>query len=877
MATNGQDPIPPKAGGLWARLFGVKHSRKSPEPQQPEAPKVEQPMKEAEAFQAGTAELPPAQTAAPASEGEPAPAANHQPAPAAEAETATAVAEAEPKPETDAVTAAKASPTKEPALELEPITAPEVALPPVAEKATAPEPPAPVAAPVAAPLAAAVAEAPPVNAIPRAMSVEKPVAAVAAPVAVPVATPVAMPPAPPVAVPVAVPRAAAPVVAPPVATPVAPQASAPPPVPVAAPVAPPGAPPPTQKAPPAQAAQVCPGCRTPRKGTQPYCDDCGYMFGNDARSSGGSTATMASASPSVPAGLLKDRYQVTELLAERPGVSRFRAVDHGAGGRPVVIVRGALPEMAEALLLEDEASVPEAVLADDDLMPAFDEAMPVAKVEASGPAWPSVGWELALLEKVSHPALPAVIETFADGQYEYLVEEVPQGSLIWDLWTPENEASARYTWLEQIAEGLHALHQAGAIVEGIRPDIVTITDAGQAMLNDLTDLLPLPVPPGTPLKATLYTAPELVLTPEQADARADLYSFGAMLYSLEYLGHTLEEKDFERQFAPRLITDRYPDVHPTFFRLICKTFTRDLNTRFPTDEAGKEDKTGFTELIRTLDACRRNFDNCRLDIAAWTTTGMVRTGNEDAFAFMQAVEQRQDDLTEYAVLLLADGMGGYEAGEVAAAMCVSSLRTYLLQQPMFSSLAGKEAPAAGVFQPETCKKLLEAALRHANKEVFTAARAPGKGRRGMGCTAEAVYVDGQNIVVGHVGDSRTYHLSSGRLTQLTRDQTLVNRLVELGQLTEEEAEEHPRKNELQQAIGGQPDVMPGVSSAKLKRGDWVLVCSDGLTNHIPTRDLEKMLTRETAGSAEEAARRLLNLVNLRGATDNATIVVIRAV
>jgi len=193
-----------------------------------------------------------------------------------------------------------------------------------------------------------------------------------------------------------------------------------------------------------------------------------------------------------------------------------------------------------------------------------------------------------------------------------------------------------------------------------------------------------------------------------------------------------------------------------------------------------------------------------------------------------------------------------------------------------SALAGKEAPAESTFNPDACKKVLEAALKHANKEVYTAARKPGKGRRGMGCTAEAVYIDSRNLVVGHVGDSRTYHLSDGRLRQLTRDQTLVNRLVELGQLTEEEAEDHPRKNELQQAIGGQPDVVPGVYGAHLKRGDWVLVCSDGLTNHVPTADLEKML-RETYGSSEETARRLLNLVNLRGATDNATVVVIRAV
>ncbi|HWY88176.1 MAG TPA: protein phosphatase 2C domain-containing protein, partial [Gemmataceae bacterium] len=288
------------------------------------------------------------------------------------------------------------------------------------------------------------------------------------------------------------------------------------------------------------------------------------------------------------------------------------------------------------------------------------------------------------------------------------------------------------------------------------------------------------------------------------------------------------------------------------------------------------DPSGFPELIKALDVCRRNFDNVRLDIAAWTTTGMVRTGNEDAFAVLHGTEARMDELWEYAMVLLCDGMGGYEAGEVAAALAIYEMRKFLLAQPIFASLAGKEPPA-GPVNPKAYQDVLTAALRHANKEVYTASRTPGgKGRRGMGCTAECVYVDNKHVIVGHVGDSRTYHLSQGRLVQLTRDQTLVNRLVELGQLSEAEAENHPRKNELQQAIGGQPDVMPGVYSARIKRGDWILVCSDGLTNHIPTADLEKMLTREAAYSAEEAARRLLNLVNLRGATDNATIVVIRA-
>ena len=286
---------------------------------------------------------------------------------------------------------------------------------------------------------------------------------------------------------------------------------------------------------------------------------------------------------------------------------------------------------------------------------------------------------------------------------------------------------------------------------------------------------------------------------------------------------------------------------------------------------------------------RRTYDNVRLEIACWTSTGIIRTGNEDAFAVLHATESRQDDLGEAALVILCDGMGGYEAGEIAAALTIQSLRQKLSRMPPFDVAAGASPfltdPLTQMARPEghappaividAVKRALKEALREANKFVFQTSRTPGSKRRGMGCTAEAVYVDGRNVVVGHVGDSRVYHLHEGRLIQLTRDQTLVNRLVELGSLTEEEAETHPRRNELQQAIGGQPDVDPGLYHNKMSSGDWIIVCSDGLTNHVNARDLKQMLQTE-AGSAEVCARRLVNLTLIEGATDNVTVVAIRA-
>jgi serine/threonine protein phosphatase PrpC len=626
------------------------------------------------------------------------------------------------------------------------------------------------------------------------------------------------------------------------------------------------------------AAEPCPACSTPRKGSMSYCEDCGYMFpanGAMQKAQPASTASTLRDTPmaATPKARLQNRYELGALLNERLGISRYQGTDHTTG-LGVVIVAAPAPE---AVAIVEEMPV-EAILVEDDIMPGFDDEIPMATAVAIDVAesWPSLGWEKALLAKVNHPAFPKVLDQFTEETTEYLVLESPLGESLWDAWDdPDGTAKLRYGWLQQLATALEALHKADAILEGIRPDVVVVGSDGHVRITDLSDLLPLPLPANAPIKATLYTAPELILSPQEATTRSDLYSFGAMIYSLEYLHHPLEEKDFERQFTPLQITERFPDVHPLFLRLINKTFTRDLHMRFPTDEMMRTDPSGFHELIRTLAICGKAFDEVRLDVAAWTTTGMIRTGNEDALTVLHGVDTRQDELSEYAMVLLCDGMGGYDAGEVAAAITLDEMRKYLLAHPIFAGLVGKEPPQEPV-DPKKYQDVLRDALKHANKEVYTAARTPGKGKRGMGCTAECVYIDSRNVIAGHVGDSRVYHLHRGRLIQLTRDQTLVNRLVELGQLTAEEAEDHPRKNELQQAIGGQPDVMPGTYAGKLMRGDWVLVCSDGLSNHITNKELETMLTREAANSAEEAARRLLNLVNLRGATDNATIVVVRA-
>jgi len=158
----------------------------------------------------------------------------------------------------------------------------------------------------------------------------------------------------------------------------------------------------------------------------------------------------------------------------------------------------------------------------------------------------------------------------------------------------------RYEWLIQLAESLHSLHESGALSHGLRPDIVAVTPTGQAVITDLRDMLPMPVPRGVAASATFYTAPELLLSPELADPRADLYGFGGLLYALTIgrdITRTTSHEGLPRQFLHRSRCasaagkDRQQDV-----------FARP-DLRFPSDPATPRRHRGIDP---SLDAYRRN-------------------------------------------------------------------------------------------------------------------------------------------------------------------------------------------------------------------------------------------------------------------------------
>ena len=263
-------------------------------------------------------------------------------------------------------------------------------------------------------------------------------------------------------------------------------------------------------------------------------------------------------------------------------------------------------------------------------------------------------------------------------------------------------------------------------------------------------------------------------------------------------------------------------------------------------------------------AIRPPLEPYHLDVGCFSSRGRVRDRNEDSCLVQHLRWMSLDDWHEVALLVVADGMGGHLAGDRAARMVIQTAGSVLM--PMLAAaLLGQSWDGAEAAE-------VERAIREANEEVHAHAAAD-PACKGMGATAAVVLVRDGRVVIGHVGDCRVYHHRGGRLTQVTRDQTLVARMVELGQVTPERALRHPARNEVTQAVGRRADIEPAHYRLDLAAGDRLLVSCDGLTAHVEAAQLEKVLNGPVA-SAYQLARQLVELADERGGSDNCTVIAV---
>ncbi len=243
-----------------------------------------------------------------------------------------------------------------------------------------------------------------------------------------------------------------------------------------------------------------------------------------------------------------------------------------------------------------------------------------------------------------------------------------------------------------------------------------------------------------------------------------------------------------------------------------------------------------------------------------THVGRQRQHNEDSYLVA-------DDAR---LFLVADGMGGHAAGEIASRIAVDSISEFIIHTKEDDGTW----PHAYDEQYKRITNRLMAAVKMANTRVLEAMRKDAR-LRGMGTTVVACLADDKTISFAHVGDSRAYMIREGKLSRITNDHSWVFEQVQAGMLTEAEAEKHPLRNVITRALGGALQVTPDASEIEIHSGDVYLLCSDGLTGMVSEDEILRVVTESP--DLDAACAQLIDAANERGGLDNITAILVRTV
>ena len=241
-----------------------------------------------------------------------------------------------------------------------------------------------------------------------------------------------------------------------------------------------------------------------------------------------------------------------------------------------------------------------------------------------------------------------------------------------------------------------------------------------------------------------------------------------------------------------------------------------------------------------------------IDFAAGTDVGLKRHNNEDSYVVLAGPER------DSFVIILADGMGGHQKGELASSTAVQYVSTTLSRNINMN------------MDVSQMRKVIAEVVEKSNVKVYLQSLV-SKERRGMGTTLTVAVINKNKLVIGHIGDCRAYVLRGDKFHQLTTDHTLVQVLVDRGDLSPEAARAHKRKNVVTRALGSREYVKADIIDFQLQKGDKLLFCSDGLHDYVEENEFKKIIVQEN--SAKESVKKLIKLANDTSGMDNVTVIV----
>ena len=240
-----------------------------------------------------------------------------------------------------------------------------------------------------------------------------------------------------------------------------------------------------------------------------------------------------------------------------------------------------------------------------------------------------------------------------------------------------------------------------------------------------------------------------------------------------------------------------------------------------------------------------------MNIGVVSDVGKVRELNEDNYSI---------ETGDIKLFIVADGMGGHNAGEVASQLAIDKIKEHIL----------KYLPQEQ--EEEQIKGIIYEAFIRANREIFNKAKAESE-CDGMGTTATAAVIIDDRVYIGHVGDSRAYLISDGVIEQITLDHSLVAELLRKGSISEREAMQHPQKNVITRALGTDENVKPDIYSIEFNEADYLVLCTDGLSNFVDRYELERYILE--IEDCQNCCNYLVDIANQRGGFDNITLIIVK--
>ncbi|HLW70538.1 MAG TPA: protein phosphatase 2C domain-containing protein [Candidatus Binataceae bacterium] len=453
----------------------------------------------------------------------------------------------------------------------------------------------------------------------------------------------------------------------------------------------------------------------------------------------------------------------------------------------------------------------------------------------------------ALSLTLNHPAIYRATDGFAESGRVYLAypdeQLTPLANRAGGLRLTENEALSVAI---QLCQAVAFIHRRGLRVNDLCPEAIALSAGGRVKLLGLDYVSNDNELQSAPIFNDGYTAPE-IYRGKKADKRADVFAIGAVLYTC-LTGERLEAESWREEagevrfYPPHVVT-------PALESVVRRALSFDPQTRWASVEALKAELVKLAGVVEVR-------------AAALTDVGKVRELNEDA---VLTAEYRRDSQIEPATSLLyviADGMGGAEAGEIASAIAVGTVREFVEAR-------------LGSFGVTELGSLIEQALEEANRKILEYQRVHVEAR-GMGSTGVGLVIVPPDAAMAWVGDSRAYLSEPSGLRQLSKDHSLVQRLIEIGQITAVEARTHEHKNVITRSLGARPNGPAGVETVafRLKREDRLILCSDGLTVHVTDAQIQEIVRRHQEPAA--AARELIAAALAGGGTDNISVIAIFA-